>query len=115
VPSSDWNIFTVQPSTNPDPPADGFFDALALANLASLANPFTVEFVWLGGSGTTPGAQTFDTYTCSDSDCSTLTTTGSGSTATNAIPEPASLSLFLAGLLGLGAWRFKNRPIPSPL
>jgi len=48
----------------PLPP--NIYDALALLSPASLADPFTVEFVWLGGSGTTPGAQPFQTYTCTE-------------------------------------------------
>lgn len=106
--NADWDIATVQPSTSPNPTANGFYDALALVSGASLADPFTVEFVWLGGAGTTPGAQPFQTYACTDSNCSTSNITGSGSTGGSAIPEPASLALFMAGLIGLGARRIKR-------
>lgn len=109
APNSDWNVATVQPSTSL--PDNGFFDALAQVSPASLANPFTVKFVWLGGAGTTPGTQPFETYVCNDPpDCLNITPTGSGTTGSSAIPEPPALALLMAGLLGLGARRIKRIP-----
>ena len=113
--SPDRDVLTIDP--DPGIPDDGWFDALALVNNASLSGTFSVQFVWLGGASTAPGAQSYETYKCSDIDCSTgvdITSRG-GSLPTGAIPEPASLSLVLAGLLGLGARRFRNRQTRTTL
>ena len=104
--NADWDIAVEQPTTSP--PADGFYDALSLIDGASLADTFEVTFVWLGGAGTTPGSQPFETYTCTNSTCSTVNITSSGSTASSAIPEPPALALLMAGLIGLGARRIKR-------
>ena len=51
--NGDWDPLTIQP----DIPlgSDGFYDALALRNAPSLADPFKVKFVWLGtGSPSVP-------------------------------------------------------------
>jgi len=115
--SSDWDVLRI----NPDPgiPDDGLFDALALVNNASLSGTFSVQFVWLGGASTVPGAQSYETYKCNNGDCNTgfEITSGGGSlsTVSGAIPEPGSLSLFLAGLLGLGAQCFRSRQIRTML
>ena len=66
--------------------SNGFYDAQALRNAPSLADPFRVQFVWLGTG--TPGAQP---YTVHDTDFSTL----SQGQTTN-VPEPTSLALLLA-------------------
>lgn len=110
--SSDWDVITFDPDLGI--PDDGLFDALALVNNPSLSGTFSIQFVWLGAPDT-PGAQDYETYTCGDLNCTGFSTLSSGSTASSAIPEPASLSLFLAGLLGLGARRFSNRQIKTIL
>ncbi|MFO1429492.1 MAG: PEP-CTERM sorting domain-containing protein [Candidatus Competibacteraceae bacterium] len=107
VPNGDWD-----PETGPtsiSPPANGLYDALALVDGASLADSFTVAFVWLGGAGTTPGSQPLETYTCTDLTCSTVDVTGSGVTVSSAIPEPSALALLLTGLIGLGVRRGAQR------
>jgi hypothetical protein len=51
-PVTAWDVLTLQP--DPALPADGLYDALALVDNASLANPFTVRFLWLGGEWHNP-------------------------------------------------------------
>ena len=101
-PVTDWDVLTLQP--DPALPADGLYDALALVDNASLANPFTVHFLWLGGSGTTPGAQPFAINEF-DAQGNFLRTVETGQTQTPApIPEPGTFVLLSMGLVGLLGW-----------
>jgi len=104
---TDWSALTVDPVSDPGTStySDGFFDALALVNAASFADPFSVDFEWLG-AGTPPGSQPFEVYVCTSPGCATLEShpTIAGGT-TGAIPLPGSLALTAAGLLGLGLGR----------
>jgi len=97
VPSvnADWNLETFQPINSLS--VAGVYDALSLANGASLADPFTVSFNWLGNG--TPGAQAFDLY---DNNFNTV-----ASGFTSPVPEPSSILLMLSGLLGLSVFRKK--------
>lgn len=93
-----WNVLVVQRDLSLS--ADGFFDALATANSPSLATPFLVNFVYLGGDGN-PGDLPFYTY---DPGFNVIS---SGVITT--VPEPGTWAL-----LGLGsaAWlvnRFGRR------
>jgi hypothetical protein len=54
-PNAQWDVLVLQPDRAL--PDRGAFDALALANSASLTQPFGVNFVSLSG---TPGSQPFD-------------------------------------------------------
>ena len=103
APNADWDVITWDPDLGI--PDDGAYDALAWVNGASLADPFTVSFVWLGSG--TPGAQPFELYTL-DWASGTVAITDFGSTAP--VPEPATLVLLGTGLLGFaGAGLRKKR------
>jgi hypothetical protein len=90
-PNADWDVLTWDPDALI--PDDGAYDAYALTDNASLADPFLVSFVWLGTGA--PGVQFFDVY-----DGLTWKTLASGTTAP--VPEPATMILLGTGLLGLG-------------
>jgi hypothetical protein len=53
-----WDILSIQP--DPSLPDDGRYSALALSANPSLAGPFSISFVWLGGGGISPGSQPFE-------------------------------------------------------
>jgi len=84
---ADWDVLLIQADLAL--PDDGFYDALALSDNASLADSFAMTFVWLGPGS--PGAQPFEVY---GPGFETLET---GTTAP--IPEPTTALLILVGLL----------------
>ena len=90
-----WDAISVQPDLALN--ADGFYDAQALVAGPSLADPFTVNFVWLGTG--TPGSQSFTIY---DSNFATLQ---QGQT----IPEPGTFALLLLAGIGMTALRRSRR------
>jgi len=96
----DWDIITIQP--DPAIPDDGIYSALALLDNASLAGPFTIEFVWLGPPGTVPGSQPFElnAFVLNDvtGDLEFSRTLDDGRTTTTAVPESATLVLLGTGL-----------------
>lgn len=100
APNVDWDVI----SWDPDPflPDGGGYDALARTDNASLADLFTISFVWLGGAGG-PGAQAFDVY---DPSWQTIES-GSTTSAAAPVPEPATMLLFATGLAGLAGYRKK--------
>jgi hypothetical protein len=90
APNSDWDLLTFQPDANL--PSDGLYDALGLVADPSLADSFTLSFVWLGSGS--PGSQLFAVY----DDAFEIVETGS----TVALPEAGGamlLPLVLASML----------------
>jgi len=93
--NGDWDPLVTQPDLGI--PDNGFYEAWALANGPSLADLFSVTFVWNGGA-TEPGPQPYSVY---DANYNVIET---GSTAP-AVPTPAPAALIAIGLFGLAATR----------
>lgn len=91
----DWDPIVFQPDLGL--PDDGIYDALALVDNPSLADPFTVSFVWLGGG--LPGTQPYEIY----DDNFDIVAAGE----TTVIPEPTTIILLGLGLLSLSGLRKK--------
>jgi hypothetical protein len=87
APNGDWDVITLQPDSSL--PDDGLYDALSVANSASLADIFVISFVWLGPG--TPSVQPFVVYEPG------FATIESGVT----VPEPSTASLLALGTLTL--------------
>lgn len=98
--SGDWDEI----SWEPDPLLGaGAYDALALTDGASLIDPFTVSFHWLGIGTPWEHAQDFEIYYL---DPFQIIETGT----TSPIPEPGTLILLITvslGLTGFGIRKFK--------
>lgn len=89
--NSDWDGLVFQP--DPLLPADGVFDAAALVDGASLADPFSVDFVMNAG---VLGAQKFEIYDSAFNVIEQGTTTARLTAAPNPVSEPPTLALLLA-------------------
>lgn len=89
--NGDWDPQVAQPSQII--PDTGLYDALARADNPSLANLFSVEFVWSGGA-TGPGSQPFTVYDAAFAPIETGNTVA-------ATPIPAPAALIAIGLLAL--------------
>ena len=99
--NSEWDLLVFQPDLSLT--AGGVYDALALVDSASLADAFTVSFVWLGSG--TPGFQPFQVY---NPDFETIES-GRTTSGAAAIPEPATLLLLGSGLISFTGIRKKLR------
>jgi hypothetical protein len=93
---SDWDPIAIQPDTAL--PSFGFFDALALADGASLTDPFSITFTWLGGAGSAPGSQEFtvNQYDAAGN-IAFLETGQTVSQGSAGVPEPATGLVFALG------------------
>jgi hypothetical protein len=100
--NADWFLSVLQP--DPGIPDPGTFDAIALADAASTASPFSIQFRFLGTGA--PGSQPFDLLTVDvDGNILTLQPGGQAVPDVAAIPEPASLLLFGTGAAALAKLR----------
>ena len=82
--NADFDLLVAQPDLALH--SNGFYDAQALRNNPSLADPFKEKFVWLGTG--TPGSQPFTVYNAD------FSTQSQGQTTS--VPEPSVLALLLA-------------------
>lgn len=96
--NGDWDIVVLQPDVGLSD--NGFYDAIALGDNASLADLFSVTFVWQGAVGI-PGPQPYTIY---DSSFAAVATGMTVALPQN-VPVVAPLALIGAGMLGLAAAR----------
>lgn len=113
--NSPWLLSVLQPDiVLPDV---GIFDAIALADGASIANTFSIRFTYLGIG--VPGSQAFELTLWEPFDVNDpnadplfLDSLGSGETVRASVPEPGVLLLLGGGLAAL-ARRIRKRPLTS--
>lgn len=97
-PNSEWDVWTYTSFYDSE---IAVYDAYALVDNASLANQFSVDFVWTGGVEG-PGSQYFVVYNQNDG-----TVLQNGMTAP--VPVPAAIWLLGSGLAAIGGSRLRKR------
>ena len=105
-PASDWSLLLFQPNNPPGAPGD--YSLAARVNNPSLAGPFSVDFTFLGPVRPGPGSQPFTIFDQNFVPIQSGVTTPQGQ---GAVPEPASFSLAMAGLILGGFWAARRRAV----
>ena len=95
APNEDWEVFTHASYYDSDDYPITVYDAYAMNDNASLANQFSVDFVWKGGNAG-PGSQYFVVYDQNDG-----TVLQNGMTAP--VPVPGTVLLLGSALAALSA------------
>jgi hypothetical protein len=106
--SADWDVLTVQPDEALG--SSGLYDALALTAGASLADPFSVAFTWLGGPVQTPGSQFFTVNQFDAGGLLTVLETGNTVPLSQSTPVPEPSSALLVAVGAAGALRWRRHP-----
>ena len=89
VVNSDWDILVTQP--DPLFSGAGSYDALALVNLPSLANTFSLNFIWSGLQN--PDSQSFEIYDAGFN----VIASGETQLKISTVPVPSTFWLLLSG------------------
>ncbi len=96
---SGWSPLVIQPDPAPAPLDVGWVDWLDYSGLGiatgDILSGFSVQFDWIGGASG-PGSQFFEVFDPID-----FGLLDSGQTVTATVPEPATIPLFLFGLIWL--------------
>src|SRR5262245_5448511 len=106
--NAQWSPSVIEPA--PGLPADGIYTATALVSNPSVADLFSLTFIWLGGAGTTPGPQPFEIF---DATFFPPLETGVTAPLQQSVPLPGTLVLFSVGMLVLCV-RGTLKPIRTP-
>jgi len=116
----DWDLIVFQPDPilDPENPAPGGYDAVALQDNPSLTG-FSVTFLWLGGAGTAPGSQPFTVNRLGapiqdefGEWVQPFEQISEGETVVwnpNVIPEPGTILLLASGLIAAAMIHRKKR------
>jgi hypothetical protein len=106
-----WFLSVLQP--DPGLPDDGIFNAIALVDGASTADPFSIKVKYLGAGS--PGSQPFELTLWEafdpndpEADPAFIDSLGSGRTTRQSVPEPALLVLLGGGLMALARRRARR-------
>jgi hypothetical protein len=100
--NADWDVLVLQP--DPGIPADGIYDALAVTDNPSLADPFVLTFVWLGAED--PGSQPFTVNEFDDAgNLLAVLEVGVTQPLAQAVPESATFPLIAGGIIALASLR----------